>query len=246
MRELSFESEALLAEARAAFAPSAAARERIRSGVAARLAAGAAAAAAGSAQAAPGSPEIAPAGSAAGGGGALGSSALVKLAATAAIAAGLVMSGWAVWRAGDEETRAPRMRAASPAPVEIQPVAPPEPAERVTPERVTREERVAEPAPRRPARAASGSDDGDLAREVALLRAARRAIDAGHPDRALALLRRHRRLRAPQMERELLLLRAEALCRAGSVAAGREALASAGGSSTAGAAAVSQACEAAE
>ena len=64
-----------------------------------------------------------------------------------------------------------------------------------------------------------------LAEELALLETARAALRAGEPDAAMAALDRHRReIRGPQLEREALLLRAEAVCAAGDARAGEEIL----------------------
>jgi hypothetical protein len=251
MRELSFESQVLVAEARAALGPSAAVRRRIRSGVAARVAAGGAAAAtlaAATETAASHAPAAAAAGAAS-----AGWSALAKLVAATSIAAALAGSGWGLWRLAENGPRdqaaapaaalapAPPPRAAAPA------LAPAPPAAQAGPsENPPAAEPAAPPRPRR-AEPAPTARTGQLALELDLVRGAQRSLRAGAPDEALSLLARHaREVRAPQMEPEARLLRAEALCRAGRLDEGRRELASARArwQSASGLAAVEQACDA--
>lgn len=226
MSGLSFESESILAEARAAFAPSLEARQRIRSGVAGRVVAGfAAGAAAGAgetaAEAATGSGVP---------GGAIGSSSLIKLAAVGAIAAAALAGGWGLWKfVSSGEHPAPSMSAAPPAArhepatpsIATPSIATPEvPAVRPTP----RDERPA--LERRARRPHKPRAEGELAQEIALVRAAQSALRQGRPVAAFALLERHEReIRKPQMEREAWLLRAESLCTDGRAAEGRRVLA---------------------
>ena len=266
MRDLSFESEALLAEARAAFAPSSAARQRIRAGVAARAAAGAGGAAAaaavggasgGAVMASEPTPTAAP--GAAPAGGAIGSGAIIKLAAAVALSAALFASAWTLWRLfaggpGDARSGAPLIAPEAwppspptPAtPSTTPPTTPPTaPAPAATTPAPAATAPIAPPPAHRHPRVARAQEASELAREVALIRAARHALAAGDPESALALLRRHRReMRAPQMEREAWLLRAEALCRAGRKGDGRDALAAARSRwpGSAGTSAVMQAC----
>jgi hypothetical protein len=68
--------------------------------------------------------------------------------------------------------------------------------------------------------------EGELAQEIALVRAAQSALRQGRPADAFALLERHEReIRKPQMEREAWLLRAESLCTDGRAAEGKRVLA---------------------
>jgi hypothetical protein len=72
----------------------------------------------------------------------------------------------------------------------------------------------------RPRRARTDPAPG-LAEELAILAEARAALRTGRPDEAIAALDRHgREIRAPQLEREALLLRGEALCAGADRAAG--------------------------
>ena len=240
MSGLSFESESILAEARAAFAPSLEARQRIRSGVAGRLTAGSAIGAAA------GAGETAAEAVTGGGvpGGAIGSSSLFKLAAVGAIAV-VLAGGWGLWKfVSSGEHPAPSMSAAPPAarqepatpsiatpsiaaPAIAAPAiaapsidAPEVPAVRPTP----RDERPA--LERRARRPHKPRADGELAQEIALVRAAQSALRQGRPVAAFALLERHEReIRKPQMEREAWLLRAESLCTDGRAADGKRVLA---------------------
>lgn len=230
MSGLSFESESILAEARAAFAPSLEARQRIRTGVAGRVAAGSAIGAAAGA----GDTASSEASSGAGvSGGTIGSSSLIKLAVAGVIAAALA-GGWGLWQFGSSGERpAPAVSAAPPAKraVPVMPsnaapaidapaIVPEVPAVRATP----RDEPPA--AKRRPRGTHKPRADGELAREIALVRAAQSALREGRPMAAFALLERHdREIRVPQMEREAWLLRAESLCVDGRAAEGQRVLA---------------------
>ncbi len=230
MTDLSPGIRTILTEGVRALEPSQAARERIRAGVAARIAV------------VPGAGGAGDSGSAAGGAttggaatGALGASGIVKATLLTFVGV-IVVGGSAVWFATGD--RAPAETAAR-APALAAPAAP---ADETAAKPSASQAGTMAPAAAQPPRASSGraasrstaarrrdsapdrasQDDrvaastaADLAREVQLLDRARRAIAASDPDAARAVLSRYRReIRAPQMEREALLLQAEAQCAA--------------------------------
>lgn len=186
MSELSPQARSILDAGRAAMTPAEAVRIRVRAAVDARVAGSVAGA------------------SAAGGGGMV---KLVVLSCVGLAVVGAVVVAWRTSRpAGDvsvvrkvESAAPPAARSANAAPQPIvTELAPEQPAARQRPRPPS-----AEPAP-------------DLAKELAMLEEARAALRAGTPADAIAALDRHRReIRSPQLEREALLLRAEALCAQG-------------------------------
>jgi hypothetical protein len=201
MTDLSAEAREILESGRVAMMPSDAVRGRVREGVAARVAAG---------------PAIA---------GAAGGSAL-KLVLLAGVAIGaVVVAGVVIARQGGGgssaqapaaepvSTAAPDVSLPPPAPT-VEELAPEVPGPVPAPAPAVRSS-----VPRRPATGPR------LAAEVALLEEARAALRTGTPAAAIAALDRHRKeIEAPQLEREALLLRAEALCGAGDRVAGERAL----------------------
>jgi hypothetical protein len=223
MTELSPGTRNILTEGARALAPSQAARDRIRAGVAARVAA----------------PPGGDHGGDHGGGtaGATGSASAVLKGSLITIAA-IGFFGGAVWLARrDRAPEPPASRPAVSAPAEPPAAVAPEPASARTPEtdvkpppdgrravfRRTARDKLdrRDPAPTRTDRAARrteqarGGAASDLAREIQLIDRARRALAEGDPDRARNVLTRYRReIAAPQMQREALLLQAEAECAA--------------------------------
>jgi hypothetical protein len=204
MTELSPGTRNILTEGVRALAPSQAARDRIRAGLAARLAT-------------PGGDH------GSGSAGATGSAAGAILKGSLITIAAIGLVGGAVWLARRDGGPEPAARApTAPAPAEPAVAVAPQPAARtpapvVKPLAEARDRRPArrkadrrDPAPRRGEKAAS-----ELAREVELIDRARRALAGGDADAARALVARHRReIAAPQMEREALLVQAEAQCAA--------------------------------
>lgn len=216
MTDLSPGTRHIVSEGVRALEPSQAARDRIRAGVAARVSA---------LPGTGGTGESGPSGASASG--ATGGMGAAVKASLLAVLGAVVVGGGFMWFASGEDTVAPRAArpavatpAGSVAASAAEP-APPDPAPAV----VSAEERPARPvAVRKPADrrrdgaaktpTATGGGD-DLAREVRLLDRARRALAGGDVDAARDALARYRReVAAPQMERESLLLRAEAQCAA--------------------------------
>ena len=214
-----------------ALEPSQAVRDRIRAGVAARVSA-----LPGTGGAGESGPSGASASGATGGMGAIAKASLLALVGAVAVGGGFI------WFAGGDDTVAPRERravatpagpaASTPGPT-AEPAAEPAPP---PPDPVAEEDRPARAVAGRKAErrrdgaaktaAATGGDD-DLAREVRLLDRARRALAGGDVDAARDALARYRReIAAPQMERESLLLRAEAQCAAAQTDDGLRTLAS--------------------
>jgi hypothetical protein len=209
MSELSQATREVVTEGARALGPSAAARERIRAGVAARISTGG------------------PAGAGEGAAGAAAST--LKAWLVVLMAGGLVAGaiGWYLGRgAGDRAPglSSPPPRAASPA--ASAPAARSEPSDTTGPDAGPRSTASPPRAPERSARSRPSRAVSELEREIELLDRARRELQSGAPARALVALDRHRReLRAPQMAREATLLRAEALCAAGRPREGERALA---------------------
>jgi hypothetical protein len=209
-----------------ALEPSRAARDRVRAAVAARIAV-----LPGTGGAGEGGPTSASAAGATGG----GASAILKASLLAVVGAVVVGGGFMWFAGGDEPPAPPAARPAVEAPAgpaaapEIEPARPAPAAEEG--------DRPARPATahgrkadRRRDRAAkrtttTGGDD-ELVREVRLLDSARRALSDDDPDAARDALARYRReIVAPQLERESLLLRAEAQCAVAETDAGLRTLA---------------------
>ena len=232
MTDLSPGSRNILTEGVRALEPSQAARDRIRAGVAARIAV------------LPGAGGAGESGQAAGGASATsGAAGTIFKASLLAVIGAVVVGGGVMWFAGGDD---PVVPTAARAPAVAAPA--PEPALRagraraggagrcarsgiariVAPLRVAARRKAAESrrdgAAKRSSQASSVSDD--LAREVRLLDRARRALTDGDPDAARAALARYRReIASPQMERESLLLRAETQCAAAETDAGLRTLA---------------------
>lgn len=231
MTDLSPGSRNILTEGVRALEPSQAARDRIRAGVAARIAV------------LPGAGGAGEGGQAAGGASATsGAAGTIFKASLLAVIGAVVVGGGVMWFAGGDNpvvptaARAPAV--AAPAPEPASGPAAPEPAAPADVPAAASEDRGTAPvaarrkaaesrrdgAAKRPSQASSVSDN--LAREVRLLDRARRALTDGDPDAARAALARYRReIASPQMERESLLLRAETQCAAAETAAGLRTLA---------------------
>jgi hypothetical protein len=210
MTELSPGTRNILNEGTRALAPSQAARDRIRAGVAARV--------------------TGPTGGDQGGGtsgAAVGSATSAILKGSLITIVAVVLVGGALWLARHDSAPAP---VASRAPAMSAPEPPAAAASRSVPARAPRRAAAVKPPPddraadrravrgkadRREPPRRTERDASELAREVQLIDRARRALADGDPDAALTVLASYRReIAAPQMEREALLLQAEAECAA--------------------------------
>ncbi len=232
MTDLSPGTRHIVSEGVRALEPSQAARDRIRAGVAARVSA---------LPGAGGTGESGPSGASASG--ATGGMGAIVKASLLAVVGAVVVGGGFMWFASGDDKVAPRARPAVATPAKsaastAEPTdesaagpAPPTPAPVAEEDRPARAVAGRKPADRRRDGAAktptaTGGDD-DLAREVRLLDRARRALADGDADAARDALARYRReIAAPQMERESLLLRAEAQCAAAETDDGLRTLAS--------------------
>ena len=197
MDDLSAEAKQIVDSGRMAMVPPEVVRLRVREAVAARVA---------------GAPAVA--GAAAGG-------SAVKLVVLSGLAIVLAVAGAAVVA---RQTKA----GPSDQPLVAKPVAPAAAPGSVEGSRPIIRELVApppDPSPVSPRRRPKTTATPGLAEELALLETARAALHAGETGAALAALDRHRRdVREPQLEREALVLRAEALCAAGDARAGEKIL----------------------
>lgn len=206
MMDLSPESKDIVDGGRAALAPSAAASERVRAAVTARVAHTAGGAAGGT--------------SAAGGiGGA------IKLVVLSGVVLGVVVTAFVAWRHRGEGRAQPVETVVDRASPEQAPTLPAElPTPLVVP--ALEESRIDQSAGHRPVRtrrpiaadsrpSPSPAPPG-LGVELAILEQARRAIGDGEPSDALtALDTLEQQVPVRQMDREASLLRAEALCASG-------------------------------
>lgn len=197
MNDLSAEARDILESGRAAMAPADSVRHRVREAVAARAAAG---------------PGVATA---------AGGSALKLVILSGLVIGSVVVGAVMLARRSDGATKAPA-RAVAPvsAADPMAPAAPVESPQTAAPTvRELAPETPAAPAPAQPRRKAAAR--AGLGAELALLEEARTALRAGAPGQAMAALDRHGRIiEEPQLEREALLLRAEALCGVGDRDAG--------------------------
>lgn len=197
MNDLSAEARTILESGRAAMAPADSVRHRVREAVAARAAVG---------------PAVATA---------AGGSALKLVLLSGLVIGGVVIGAVVLARKSDDGSRTPARAVQAPVSATA-PVAQPEPlaptVHQLAPETPAAPEAA---QPRRKAAAKPG-----LGAELALLEEARAALRAGAPGDAMSALDRHGRLiEEPQLEREALLLRAEALCGVGDRDAGVRTLA---------------------
>jgi hypothetical protein len=192
MSDLSAHARAILDAGRTALTPPEAVRLRVRAAVDARVTG-------------PG-----PGGASAAGGGV---AKLVLLSCVGlSVVAGVVVVAWHASR--------PRVHGEAirerPAPRLV-----PQASSDVVPQPIVTQLSPEQPAPRRRPRQPSVEPAPGLAKELAMLDEARAALRAGAPAEAIVALDRHRReIRAPQLEREALLLRGEALCAGADRAAG--------------------------
>lgn len=139
---------------------------------------------------------------------------LVLLACLGIGILGALVIGWRIQGSADEE---PRVEVPATAASHV-PSTAPEPV-------VTEITRDPSPAPKTRSRPRQEVTTPGLAEELALLGKARAALRSGMPGDAIAVLDRHRReIRSPQLEREALVLRAEALCAQGDREAGERTL----------------------